>query len=136
MLDKAAIMAARKCTFKPAIKDGKTVKVTMNIPFNFKLANKNGAASSDAVEGPILIKKEIPKYPKIAREKKIEGTVVVMVVVDKNGKVKGAKILNSIPELDEAAIIAANKCKFKPGLEDGKPVELAVTIPFNFKLPN
>ena len=48
--------------------------------------------------------------------------------------VEDTKILNSISELDEAAIIAAKKCKFKPGLKDGKPIKLAVTIPFDFKL--
>ena len=77
-----------------------------------------------------------PVYPEIAQEAGIEGTVVVQVFVDKKGRVQEAVILKGIPNsgLDEAAIVAISKIRFKPAKQGKKPVGVWISIPVNFRL--
>ncbi|HGY55415.1 MAG TPA: energy transducer TonB [Caldithrix abyssi] len=83
---------------------------------------------------PVLIHKEKPVYPDLARKAGIEGIVVVLVTIGKDGSVEDAKIYKSLPMLDEAALAAAKKCKFKPAKQRDKFVRVKMTIPFHFKL--
>ncbi|HHJ52955.1 MAG TPA: energy transducer TonB [Caldithrix abyssi] len=85
-------------------------------------------------EKPVIIHKEKPVYPDLARKAGIEGTVVVTVTIGKTGKVEDAKILKSIPMLDAAALAAARKCTFKPAKQRDKFVRVKMNIPFKFKL--
>ncbi len=85
---------------------------------------------------PVLRHKETPKYPDLARRAGIEGKVMVTVTISKKGDVIDAKILKSIPMLDEAAINAAKKCKFKPAKQRDKFVRVKMAIPFDFRLRN
>jgi TonB family protein len=77
-----------------------------------------------------------PKYPEIAQEAGIEGTVIVQVFVDKKGRVKETSILKGIPNtgLDEAAIAAIRKTRFKPAKQRGQAVGVWISIPVNFRL--
>jgi len=79
-----------------------------------------------------------PKYPEIAQEAGIEGTVVVQVFVDENGLVDEAVILQGVPnsELDEAAAEAIKAVRFDPAKQKGKPVGVWISIPVNFRLDN
>lgn len=65
-----------------------------------------------------------PKYPEIAQEAGIEGTVIVQVFIDKKGRVKETMILKGIPNtgLDEAAIEAIRKTRFKPAKQRERAV--------------
>jgi len=76
-----------------------------------------------------------PKYPKIALDAGIEGTVIVQVYVDVNGRVKETNILRGLtPELDQAAIDAIKSTKFKSAMARGKPISVWISIPVNFRL--
>ena len=76
-----------------------------------------------------------PKYPKIAQEAGIEGTVVVQVFVDKKGHVEGTTILKGLtPELNQAAKDAIRKTRFKPAKQQGRDVGVWISIPVNFRL--
>jgi|TARA_B100000953_G_scaffold22960_1_gene18944 protein TonB len=77
-----------------------------------------------------------PVYPEIAQEAGIEGTVVVQVFVDKKGRVKDTVILKGIPNtgLDEAAISAIRKTRFRPAKQRERPVGVWISIPVNFRL--
>ena len=77
-----------------------------------------------------------PVYPEIAQEAGIEGTVVVQVFVDKKGRVQETVILKGIPNtgLDEAAISAIRKTRFKPAKQRERPVGVWISIPVNFRL--
>ncbi len=77
-----------------------------------------------------------PVYPEIAQEAGIEGTVVVQVFVDKKGRVKDTVILKGIPNtgLDEAAISASRKTRFRPAKQRERPVGVWISIPVNFRL--
>jgi len=77
-----------------------------------------------------------PKYPDMAQEAGIEGTVIVQVFVDKKGRVKDALILKGIPNtgLDEAAIEAIRKTRFRPAKQRERAVGVWISIPVNFRL--
>jgi protein TonB len=87
-------------------------------------------------EPPILIHYEVPKYPDLAREAGIEGTVAVKVLVSEEGKVIDAVVLSSdvTPAMEKAALDAARKCRFKPAKQRTVPVKANVMVPFQFQL--
>jgi periplasmic protein TonB len=85
-------------------------------------------------EKPEIIKKEIPLYPDLARKAQIEGRVVVTVTIGKTGLVEAAEIFKSVPMLDESAMEAAKKCRFKPAKQRDKFVKVKMNVPFDFKL--
>jgi TonB family protein len=61
-----------------------------------------------------LIKSVNPTFPREALKKKVEGTVSVRIVVDKNGRVAGAKAVSGPPELQRSAEDAAKQYQFEP----------------------
>jgi len=77
-----------------------------------------------------------PVYPEIAQEAGIEGTVVVQVFVDKKGRVQDTQVLKGIPNtgLDEAAVTAIKKTRFRPAKQRERAVGVWISIPVNFRL--
>jgi len=84
-------------------------------------------------EKPTIIKFVQPQYPDTAKSRKIEGMVVVKVLIDTLGNVEKTEIIKSIPELDQAALDAAKQCKFSPAKQRNRLVKMWMTIPFRFK---
>ena len=78
------------------------------------------------------------QYPEIAQEAGIEGTVIVQAFINKSGKVTDAVILKGIPNtgLDEAAMDAIRKTRFRPAKQRDRAVGVWISIPVNFKLRN
>ena len=74
------------------------------------------------------------KYPPIAKDAGIQGTVFVYFVVGKDGKVKDVKVLRDVdPRLDkEAARVVKTLPLFDPGQQRGKSVSVQYTIPVKF----
>jgi TonB family protein len=75
-----------------------------------------------------------PRYPSIARQNKIQGTVDVSVVIDAGGNVDQARVVHSIPLLDNAAIDAVRKWKFSPTIVDGQAVPVTMVVHVTFAL--
>jgi len=74
-------------------------------------------------------------YPEIARRAGLEGTVMVHVLVDRNGRVDRAEVTRGVhPILDQAAKTAALRCRFTPGTQRTIPVPVWVAIPYRFRL--
>ncbi len=90
---------------------------------------------SEAVANAFVIRRVPPKYPDEARQARIQGTVVVEVVVDIDGNVKDVRLISGHPLLAPAAIDAVRQWKFKPYLLNREPVELdsLLTVPFSLK---
>jgi len=87
------------------------------------------------VTAPTLLSKVEPEYSEEARRAKYQGTVVLYVEVFPDGKAHNLKVLRSLGlGLDEKAIEAVNKWKFRPGYKDGKAVAVQATIEVNFRL--
>ncbi len=97
----------------------------------------------DTVEpGPDVVKPELvsrvqPAYPPVARTKKVQGTVILSLLVTEKGDVSEVKVLREAggsSGLNEAAVASARKWKFRPAVKEGKRVKVWVTYPVSFKL--
>src|SRR5580704_13156669 len=87
------------------------------------------------VSAPSVLYKVDPEYSEEARKAKYSGTVVLYIEVDTTGHARNMRILKGIGlGLDEKALDAVNKWRFKPGLKDGKPVVVRAQIEVNFRL--
>jgi protein TonB len=78
-----------------------------------------------------------PKYPEIARKAKIQGKVILQAVIRKDGTVGELQVLQSPGSkfgFDEAAIAAVRQWRYKPGLQNGKPVDVYFTVLVEFVL--
>lgn len=85
---------------------------------------------------PTMIYQETPKYPRLAKKAGITGLVWVNAALDEQGNVIDVVIAKSsgTVALDEAASKAAWKCKFKPGIQNGRPVRCRVVYKVDFVL--
>ena len=85
---------------------------------------------------PVALSPIRPTYPEIAQEAGIEGVVVVQAFIDKKGRVKETLILKGVPNtgLDEAAMEAIRKTRFRPAKQRERAVGVWISIPVNFKL--
>jgi protein TonB len=85
-----------------------------------------------------MIYYETPGYPRLAEQAGLEGLVWIKALVGSDGTVKDAVVYKTsgTPSLDEAALAAAPKCKFKPAIQNGRPVAMWVTYKVNFELEN
>ena len=87
------------------------------------------------VSAPTLLVKVEPEYSEEARKAKWQGVVVLYVVVDTNGMPRDMRVIRPLGlGLDEKAMEAVQKWRFKPGQKDGHAVPVAATIEVNFRL--
>jgi TonB family protein len=87
------------------------------------------------VTAPALLAKVEPEYSEEARKAKYQGTVLLYVQVSPEGKAVNMRVLHSLGlGLDEKAMEAVKKWRFKPGTKDGKPVTVEAQIEVNFRL--
>ena len=75
-----------------------------------------------------------PQYPPEAGRSRVEGTVVLMAVIGKDGTVKDVQVESGLPILAQAAIDAIKQWRYKPYLIDVEPVEVDSRITINFTL--
>ena len=86
------------------------------------------------VKEPVQIKRVEPVYPEIAVRAKVAGTVILEILVDKDGRVTDAKALRPIALLTEAAIDAVHQWRYTPTLVNGVPTDVRMTVAVNFSL--
>jgi TonB family protein len=82
----------------------------------------------------LIIERAFPVYPNAAKEKKIEGTVVVSAVVGTNGQVQTVTVISGPPELRDSAVETMKKWRFKPFMVDGRAVEVEIKMEHNYNL--
>jgi len=75
-----------------------------------------------------------PIYPADAQAAGVTGVVIIETTIDPAGRVSDAKVLRSIPILDQAAIDAVRQWEFEPTLLNGAPVPVIMTVTVNFTL--
>jgi protein TonB len=75
-----------------------------------------------------------PVYPEAARANRIQGVVILEVVIDPTGRVTEARVLRSIPLLDDAAVAAVHQWVFTPTQLNGVAVPVIMTVTVNFSL--
>jgi protein TonB len=88
------------------------------------------------ISAPRVIEDPKPEYSDEARKAKFEGTVVLWLIVDSNGKPRDVKVVRSLGMgLDEKAVEAVRLWKFRPAMKDGStPVAVEVNVEVNFHL--
>lgn len=79
-----------------------------------------------------------PEYPKGAKAKHIQGTVVLQAIIQPNGKASDIQVVKTLgPDFTEKAVAAVEKWRFKPGRDKtGQPVAVQVPIEVTFRLLN
>jgi periplasmic protein TonB len=87
-----------------------------------------------AIKQPTKLKDVRPVYPPIAQSARVSGVVIIEATIGADGRVKDAKVLRSIPLLDQAALDAVKQWQFTPTLLNGVPVPVIMTVTVNFTL--
>jgi TonB family protein len=103
-------------------------------PEDLKQFEGDAVRAVGEIKPPRLVKQVAPVYPKIARQARVEGLVIVEAKTDEQGDVVATRILRSIPILDQAALDAVRQWKYEPLVIDGKPRKVIFTVTVRFVL--
>jgi protein TonB len=88
------------------------------------------------VSAPLVIHTVALDSPETARNAKISENVLLSLIVEVNGNPSHIRVIHTIgKELDEKATQAVQQYRFKPGMKNGKPVRVELTISLNFNVP-
>jgi TonB family protein len=94
---------------------------------------KSRPAEKPTITAPRLTHRVPPVYPDAAKNAGIEGTVVLSVTLDPKGNIVQARVIKSIPELDQAALDAVRQWKYEPMMVNGTPRPIVFTVSVEFK---
>jgi protein TonB len=87
------------------------------------------------VSAPVAIFDPDPEYSEQARKSKYQGTVILWAIIGADGRPREMRVQRSLGMgLDEKAIEAVGKWRFRPAMKDGQPVPVEVNIEVNFRL--
>jgi TonB family protein len=87
------------------------------------------------VSAPVPLKTVYPEFSDEARRAKYQGTCLISLIVDTEGKQRNIRVARKLGMgLDEKAIEAVSQFRFKPAMKDGVPVPVSLTIEVNFRL--
>ena len=108
-------------------------------PALFRIALLVGSAVSLAAEEksepPVPVRTVMPQIPASFSRTGSSGLVTVSFLVDEKGLVQQAAVeKSSDPELNEPALLAIRKWRFKPARKEGTPVAMRVSIPIKFEI--
>jgi TonB family protein len=153
-LTPSAIDAVRQWKYKPYLLNGMPTEVETTITVSYHLDDSDSDVDApqpnttepsnagvtpkkigNGVSAPILISAVEPSYTPEARKAKTSGRVLVNLQVDTDGNPSHVRVLHGIGGgLDEKAIEAVRKYKFKPAMEDDQPVPVQLNLEVEFKI--
>ena len=90
-------------------------------------------------QNPVVVKKVTPVYPELAQQTGLEATVVVRILVYKDGSVKDVIVVRPSGTkvgFEESAIEAVKQWVFKPAIQNQKPVSVWMNYPIKFTIQN
>jgi len=99
-----------------------------------KVATPQRVRVSQGVTQGLRIHMVQPQYPPLARQARIQGTVVLEAVIGKDGTIQNLHVVSGHPMLTNAALDAVKEWRYKPYYLNGEPVEVVTTINVNFTL--
>ena len=82
----------------------------------------------------MLIHKVQPVYPALARQARIQGTVILQAEISKTGDIINLQAVSGHPMLIPAALDAVKQWKYRPYILNGEPVEVDTQVTVNFTL--
>jgi periplasmic protein TonB len=99
-----------------------------------KIATPQRVRVSTGVATGLLIKKVTPNYPQLAKQARIQGSVVLQAEISKDGTIQNLQLISGHPMLAPAAIEAVKQWRYKPYLLNGEPVAVETQVVVNFSL--
>ena len=99
-----------------------------------KVATPTRVRVSQGVTEGLLVHQVKPNYPPLARQARIQGSVVLQAVIAKDGTIQNLHLVSGHPMLAPAAIEAVKQWRYKPYILNGDPVEVETQITVNFTL--
>jgi protein TonB len=99
-----------------------------------KVATPQRVRVSQGVTQGLLIKRIQPTYPPLARQARIQGTVLLQAEISKTGDIQNLRLISGHPMLAPAAIEAVKQWKYRPYILNGEPVDVETQITVNFTL--
>lgn len=116
--DKSALLAAIGSGMKPAIPAAPSLRPPQ---------------VSRMMEGN-LIRRVQPEYPALARQARIQGTVVLRAVINREGAIQDLQVISGHPLLVQAALDAVRQWRYRPYYLNDQPVEVETQVTVNFSL--
>lgn len=145
MLMSATLEAVTQWKFRPYIVDNVPVEVETTATVEFT-ADPPYVVTPKPFQGPRMIRvshdvmaanllhKVDPRYPRDARAKHIQGDVILLATIDKQGNISGLKVVSGNPLLADAATEAVKQWKYAPFLLNGEPVEVETVLKIQFHM--
>ena len=99
-----------------------------------KVATPQRVRVSLGVSQGLLIKKVQPAYPPLARQARIQGTVLLQAEISKDGAIENLRLISGHPMLAPAAIEAVKQWRYRPYMLNGEPVAVETQVQVNFTL--
>lgn len=140
MLALSGILAPAALALTLLATDPNTPPTATPLPRRTSSANEDSLPSfgdrehATVEDAPEVVSRVAPLYPPEALKAGVQGTVMVSVLVGRDGLVKQTRIVSSIPALDAAAETAVRQWVFKPARNEGKPVAVWANVPIKFTL--
>ncbi len=108
--------------------------VHMTLPVDLRPLVPRTERRDSRTEAPKVIARVAPDYPPAAIEAGVEGVVMLSVRVNERGRVESAEVVESIPELDDAAVEAVLRWEFAPAMQGSVAVAAEIMLPVRFSL--
>jgi periplasmic protein TonB len=99
-----------------------------------RVATPQRVRVSQGVTQGLLLRKIQPTYPPLARQARIQGSVLLQAEISKDGSIQNLRLISGHPMLAPSAIEAVKQWKYKPYILNGEPVEVETQITVNFTL--
>jgi len=115
----------------PGVIGGIVSSTPVTIP---KAGSPSRVRVSLGVSQGLLIKKVDPTYPPLARQARVQGTVLLQTEINEDGTVETLRLISGHPMLAPAAIEAAKQWRYKPYILNGRPVAVETQVQVNFNL--
>ena len=81
-----------------------------------------------------LINRVVPAFPEMARRLRVSGTVRLLGIIGKDGRIRELRVLSGHPLLRQSALDAVGQWVYSPTILGGQPVEVEAPIDVNFEI--
>lgn len=99
-----------------------------------KSVEKGPLRLNESVLEAQLISRIEPRYPALALQIRLQGTVHLRAIISRDGRITALEVLSGHPLLVQAALDAVRQWRYRPTLLDGEPVEVETSITVNFRM--
>lgn len=151
MLAPSAMEAVKQWKYRPYLLNGEPVEVETQVQVNFTLSEEpvlltetqgddthpplpRRVRVSSGFAQTLILTRVNPQYPQDARDQRIQGLVVLKVIIDQEGNVSNVDLISGHPLLVPAAIEAVKQWKYKPYLLNSEPIPVETQVQVSFTL--